>query len=244
MGLRVSRTCRLGVLAAVATAAWGCGSAHHRAHTPRPPPTRGTATLETSAARVSPGAQLREAFDDSRFEPAPPAVRRACHRTAREVGYPILCPRLIPSGATLTTVGVPGCATSPTPHGLIGTYDCSGPRRRWEFGDINWGEFDWGIGHVIIQGAPRTLAFVSFLGLDPQARRAYPPRRRGQTTLSGGIRAAWIAVPQNAESANAGHTCLVWHQHGRTYEISAHAPGALGRAFVLNMLHHSRFVRR
>ena len=84
------------------------------------------------------------------FGKAPASVHRACERAARQVGYAVPCPTLLPSGVTAYPSGsVHGCSIQ-----IIGAGGLGGCARSWR---------GWVVGssqspHLVLQAAPRVVS--------------------------------------------------------------------------------------
>jgi hypothetical protein len=238
MSLHFRHLLSLGLTGVVVLA--GCGSETRESASSAPSQTPGSHSRNAPSASF----QIGGPFHHVDFVPTPKRVMQACARTAAVIGYPTLCPRAIPAGSSLSSTQPPECRYAPTPRTLVGA-GCSRfgrfNLRRWEFADLLWDPA--GPGHVIIQAAPVRLAPAAFLVLDKAARRQFHPRAEGWLRIRNGLRARWYAVPQNAESSNAGHSALVWYRGGHTYELSSHGTTRLARRVAITMVRHSRFVQ-
>jgi hypothetical protein len=155
---------------------------------------------------------------------APESFLRDCRETARVVGYPIPCPRLILSG------GTPPPSTSSCSIGLIGPAACHPSWRGWVVGSMETGDH-----HLFLQAAPRAIRSLARAVDGP----GWYPGARVRMIRSFRVR-GWrireVAVPlaTNEGSAFARHQVLVWTLDGHTCAVGFHRVGSLRRTRMLN----------
>jgi hypothetical protein len=144
--------------------------------------------------------------------PASAMVPVQCERAAREVGYPVPCPGLLPKESFSTPPVIGGCRLR-----LIGP-GCF-QWRRWLVGSIEFPS-TVRVGHLVFQGSPRP---------QPPARFVHGPawwpgaevEIVGRSRLRG-LPAQWIQVPDGSGATLGGHLVLMWTERSHTYGVGFH----------------------
>ena len=180
---------------------------------------------------------------------APTRINHECQVVARQVGYDVSCPHLLPAGATeiVQTVG-------PAAHAMERTWLIhvapAASLKGWIFSDIQFPSTTR-VSHLSIAVAPFVATPFEIVctckpsGDYPYARVAYPHnayytlRPVGHVTVAG-KRAAVVHVIVADGSAMQRHTIVVWTRRGRTYALGFHG---LDRAAVALDLAVARSIR-
>lgn len=226
-------------LAFISGASWGCGD--NRDTRARP------ATAQTEAKAPRDAVHMRPAVDDERevvvsglaMSSVSGVVRRECRQTAETVGYPVLCPRYLPSEAF---ADLRFCGEADRRQ-VIGT-GCGRSWRHWEFSTVSFpGDSVVPEGHLIIQAAPRHVGPAGFIH-GPAGVPEHPgiSLRRQKARIKQGWTGRWVVASKAYGSAFNGHTVLVWDVDGRTYGLGFHATGAASRRLALWLARHSTLV--
>lgn len=168
---------------------------------------------------------------------APPKLAAQCATTARELGYAVACPTLVPVGAQ------PANAPSDNFPGFGNPWvspGCDGEKTH-EFMNISW-PTKKRVGHFVLVASnaiesPETIIY------SPLASNAHV----GHVVLGGtvsvqGVRAYWASVPQGGESAFGGHLVLVWSIGHRTYALGFHGIDQMARDLDLVIARTLRIV--
>jgi len=149
--------------------------------------------------------------------PAPKTLIRACHETARAVGYRVPCPTRVPRGLTETGVNGPtGCALHIVGPGGVGA--CAASWRGWVVGSSTTADE-----HLVVTASPTAIRNLAKVVNGP----AWYPKARvkllARITVNG-WRARAVFVPQatNDGSAFAHHVVLIWTVAGHTYGVGFH----------------------
>ena len=189
---------RLLVIPALAFAAASCGAQEPRT----------AASVPRSAAAPT---ELVGGLD---FSPTGRGLRRQCASTAREIGFPVLCPGQLPADSESTPLT---CRGREHAGDLIGR----GCLRfaRWQFSSIEAVGPDVA-DHIVFQAAPRRMPARRFV-FHPDSGRDAPLRSLGRRR-AGAFDVRVYAVGEWAGAALQGHTVYVWHAGGRTYGFGAH----------------------
>lgn len=149
------------------------------------------------------------------FVPASAALLRACHSTARVVGYRVPCPTLVPAGITAFPSGaIHGCSIHIVGPGGVG--GCAHSWRGWVIGSSV-------SPHLVLLATPRPIRDDARVINGPAVLAGMRERPLGVLT-SGGWRIQILLVPprDNEGSAFSGHVVLVWTSGGHTYAVGFH----------------------
>lgn len=155
--------------------------------------------------------------------PSSGAVRRQCERAARELGYAVPCPAMLPKGSYSTPPIIEGCRLRLVGPGCF-------EWRRWLAGSIEFPS-EVRVSHLVIQGSPRPRSparFVHGPAWWPGANVEVVGRYRVRGHL-----AHWIEVPDDSGAVLGGHLLLMWTERGHTYGIGFHGYDQGARALDL-----------
>jgi hypothetical protein len=179
------------------------------------------------------------------FVRASPRVREECRRTADGLRYPIPCPTMLPQGLrpTPAVAAVHGC-----PFAIVGIAELPPKcrpdplRRGWMFGSSQVqspGPFSSLEQHLVVQAAPRAVGPERAIDGPLLNRSRYRIRPLGLVRVAGRLM-HWYFVPENHESAFAGHLVLVWTAYGHTYAYGFHVLDTMSvaRALDLELVRH------
>jgi hypothetical protein len=167
---------------------------------------------ELEAAPTSPSS----ARSDIHFVQAPHEIQGQCRRTAKRLGYPVPCPRLLPDNSTPTPIDDPALRELP----YADEYVRPGFRgyRRWMFLTV---EFPTATreGHLVISASPQPVDAHHFMSLRPSSDdkldRVERLRFRGSSTEV-------VRVLVSDGSIFQRHTVLMWPEGGHTYGVGFH----------------------
>src|SRR5439155_17702843 len=147
--------------------------------------------------------------------PAPP-ITPICRKAARELGFTVLCPGLIPGDANSMANCDTDCIFL---KALVLAFSFSGPP-----------------GYVGIPGQIGNHLFVleSRAGRDSKVGflTCFDGRSAGDVTIRGTI-GRWVTCPSNGSGMNSGHVMLVWVDGGVRYAVSLHSDTDLNRRIAL-----------
>lgn len=175
--------------------------------------------------------------EPARFVPASPALLKACHSTARAVGYAVPCPTRVPQGLTETG----GNGITPCVLHIIGPACRSGGSDLWR---------GWVVGssttadqHLVLVASPKPLSndakVVNGPAWYPSARVRLVARMR----INGWrMHAVYVPPATNDGSAFARHVVLIWTVGQHTYGIGFHNTATIGQTLRLDE-QLARYVR-
>jgi hypothetical protein len=179
----------------------------------------GLALSACTGSRSSQAEQTQTRFESKapRFVPAPKSVRNKCLATAREVGYPVPCPRAVPRfliGVNRTIVATP---SNPSWRG-------------WVVGSSVGGDQQ----HLVITASPSQTSAVKLVN-----GPAWYPRARVRvlgSVVIRGVRREIVFVPAqtNDGSSFAHHVVLVWTVGRHTYGLGFHVLATRRQALTLD----------
>lgn len=164
--------------------------------------------------------------------PASAVVRRQCERAARQLGYPVPCPGMLPKRSYSTPPVISGCRLRLVGPGCF-------QWRHWLAGSIEFPS-TVRVGHLIIQGSPRPRSPARFAH-GPAWGPGANVETVGHERLRGRI-AQWIEVPEGEGSALGGHLLLMWTEGEHTYGIGFHGYDTGARTLDLTVARSSTMV--
>jgi hypothetical protein len=148
--------------------------------------------------------------------PPDPPILPVCRKAARELGFMVLCPDLIPGDANSMANCETDCIFL---KALVLAFSFSGPP-----------------GYVGIPGQIGNHLFVleSRAGRDSRVGflTCFDGQTVGEVTVHGAA-ARWVACPANGSGMNSGHVMLVWAENGVRYAVSLHSDSDLNRMIAL-----------
>jgi hypothetical protein len=159
-----------------------------------------------------------------------------CERVARQVGYAVPCPTVLPRDLKATP-GDHGCKL-----GIIGAGGSGSCGERWR---------DWIVGssevvglnaggapfqHLVIIGAPKIVRDPARAIDGPTMVPGSRVVRRGRLRIAA-IRGWFYYVPfdTNIGSAFTGHLVMVWNASGHTYAFGFHVVDGMAEARALDL---------
>jgi hypothetical protein len=149
--------------------------------------------------------------------PASPALLKACHSTARTVGYPVPCPTRVPRG--LKETGQQG----PTPCVLhiIGPSCVTGSSDPW----AGWvvGSSTTADQHLVLTASPNPLSIDAKVVNGPAWYPSARVKLIARMTINGWrMHAVYVPPATNDGSAFAHHVVLIWTVGQHTYGVGFH----------------------
>jgi hypothetical protein len=148
--------------------------------------------------------------------PPDPPILPVCRKAARDLGFSVLCPGLVPGEANSMVDCDTDCVFV---QALVFTFSFSGPP-----GYV--GVPGQSGNHLFVlearEGRERSVGFLTCLDA----------RTVGEATIRGAT-GRWVACPANGSGLNSGHVMLVWVSNGVRYAVSLHSDTNLNRKIAL-----------
>jgi hypothetical protein len=153
--------------------------------------------------------------------PPDPPILPVCLEAARQLGFTVLCPDLVPGDANSMANCDTNCISL---EALVLAFSFSGPP-----------------GYVGIPGQSGNHLFVleSRVGRDRQVEflTCFEGRTVAEVSVHG-VAGRWVSCPANGSGLNSGHVMLVWVEHGVRYAVTLHGDTDLNRKIALTMVEH------
>jgi hypothetical protein len=161
-----------------------------------------------------------------------------CRVAARQVGYALACPALLPKDSMPTAAG-PACP--PRYQGLFVHPACVGGRKL-ALMSVEWPAVGR-VGHLVVVSTSTRLPPLAAITAPVRPASYDRVESLGPARIAG-RRALWVRVPQGtASSAFAGHLVLYWTTRRHSYVVGFHGFDAGARRLDRAIARSLRLVR-
>lgn len=202
--------CVLGLL--ISTIAAGCS--HHAGRTSTSSqPARGGRSGRVAGVTLLPSLTMQTRGNST--------LHSDCRRTARALGFPVMCPTLLPKGSRASTAS-PAC-----PAAYVDLFihpGCTGSRIALL--SIEW-PTSQRVGHFVMISLPHVLPPLRAVTAPVDPTPDDRVRTIGRVMIPG-YQARWLLIPSAPSSALSHHLTLYLTRGSRTYLVGFHGldPGA------------------